>query len=117
MADAKIKGSAKYKLYCEIQDIVGNASLWPRNIRLWFWKGATYTQRPILVAFFYINGLNPELFMDWCAMSKMAKDESARAHYKHLFKSMEGGKHLQYLYGYNVTLGYYQTVSGKRHFY
>lgn len=103
--------SAKKQLFDDIQDIVGDAKLWPKNIREWLWLGASYAARPLLVAFFYVNGLNPEVFLDWCVLTSAWTVKDSR-HAMYLFKTLEAGHHLQYLYAYNVTLGHYQYVNG-----
>ncbi len=49
-------------LWHDIQDIIGPANEWPQYIRKLYWtKGVDHDDRPKIVAFSYINGLNPEV--------------------------------------------------------
>ena len=59
--------SETYCLWRDIQDIIGIASEWPRNIRRLFWgKSLHYWERIQVAAFVWVNGLNPDVFFDWC---------------------------------------------------
>ena len=50
------------ELWLDIVDIVGPAHRWPKSVREMFWtRGLTHKQRPLIAAFVYINGLNPEV--------------------------------------------------------
>ena len=53
-------------VWMDIQDIVGKATLWPREVRQLFWqKKPSHFDRLIVAAFVYINGLNLVIFIDW----------------------------------------------------
>jgi len=61
--------TAEYLLWTDIQDIVGPASFWPRRIRCNFWiRSLSHWQRVLTATFVWINGLNPEVFYDWCEL-------------------------------------------------
>ena len=54
------------RLWLEIIDIIGPIHLWPKDIRQLFWeKHWTNKQRFKIAVFAYINGLNPEVLLDW----------------------------------------------------
>ncbi len=56
-----------YELWYDIQDQVGPAKYWPASIRKMFWtQGLKHPQRPLIVAFCYVNGLNPVVSNTLC---------------------------------------------------
>jgi hypothetical protein len=98
-----------------IQDIIGAAKLWPAYIRTLFWsRNVKYFSRAVLAAFVYINGLNPEIFIEWVELRKICRDKSAKNHFKALFSDFESGKYVgkHTLYGYNVAMGQYEYIDG-----
>lgn len=107
----------QYQLYQEIQDIIGPASQWPWNVHQWFLHGIpqgtgqSHRLRPLFVAFFYVNGLNPIVLNEWCSLDGAAHPMMARTHYTYLYSSFERG-HLKYMYAWNVTMGHYQYING-----
>lgn len=106
------------QLFNEIQDIIGSFHLWPNTIQNWFLHGVPRGRgqrlRPILAVFFLINGLNPIVVIEWCRLCPNDFTQRAIEHLQYLFNSFEQG-YLQYIYGYNVTLGHYQTLNGAFH--
>ena len=59
--------TTEYQLWLDIQDIVGPANLWPRQIRQNFWANHwSHCERLKTAAFIWINGLNLEVYYDWC---------------------------------------------------
>jgi len=55
--------TSKFQLWWDIQDIIGPATYWPRNIRRNFWtRRLTHWERIITAAFIWISGLNLEQF-------------------------------------------------------
>lgn len=85
-----------YELWSSIQDIVGNAKLWPKRIRRNFWtSGLKHFDRIITSTFVYVNGLNPELFYEWVDLLNLASDRDAYRHFRELFKSFEARKKFQ----------------------
>lgn len=108
----------QFILFFEIQDIIGNFSYWPTHIQNWFLYGVPAGRgqrlRPILAGFVWINGLNPEVFLDWCKLFPDLFSADALAHFAYLFQSFDSG-YLQYIYSYNITLGHYQTINGTFH--
>lgn len=58
-----------FKMWMDIQDIVGAAKLWPHFIRKLFWtKHLNHSQRPIICAFVFVNGLNPVVNIHVCTV-------------------------------------------------
>lgn len=108
------------QLWWDIQEIIGPAHLWPRLIRHMFWqRHLRYQQRQIIAAFVFVNGLNPEIFLEWVAIKNLARDHAAVQHFQYLFSRFEEDptKYGYGLYAYNVTLGHYQKIDGSRHTY
>ena len=106
-----------YVLWMDIQDQIGQASLWPRMIRALFWmKNVTHWQRIMLATFAYVNGLNPEVFMEWVHLQQMCRDGAALNHFQALFRLFENGRNYR-LYVYNVSQNQYQYLDGSvRHY-
>jgi len=52
-----------------------------------FWtKGLNHFNRLVTCAFVYINGLNPELFLQWAHLMSLGTDRSAYNHIRALFR-------------------------------
>ena len=108
---------SQYQLWIDIQDQIGDASLWPYKIRALFWTPVVkHWERILLVRFAYVNGLNPVTFMEWADMVHWCRDRAAANHFRALFRLFEGGRNYT-LYAYNIAMGQYQYLDGRVHYY
>lgn len=109
----------RYVLWCDIQDIIGNASLWPFAIRLFFWtRGLGHWNRVRVATFAYVNGLSPEVLLEWGSLVGMwgSPNSASYRHVKRLLDYFHAG--VQYkLWAYNVSQNEYQWLNGCRKFY
>ena len=90
MAYWSIEMSAQvtYRLWMDIQDIVGNAFLWLRRVRLWFWKRNLGHWDSVLVcAFCYVNGLNPAVLLEWLVLRRSCTVGDAK--YEHICRLLD----------------------------
>lgn len=102
----------KYLLWQDIQDLIGPARKWPRNIRRLFWtKNVKHFDRVLLAAFVYVNGLNPIVFLEWVDMSSMCRDKAARNHLAAILHMFEKGYYYK-LYAYNVCMRSREWLDG-----
>ena len=102
------------ELWIDIQDVVGLQNLWPNRIRDLFWsRNVKYFDRQVVAAFVFVNGLNPEIFLEWVNLIGMARDRPAIDHFKWLFRQFETDPRKFTLYGYNVTNNRYEYINGK----
>ena len=96
-----------------IQDIIGPARLWPISIRRNFWtkylKGWPRTKTAVFV---FVNGLNPEIFMEWAHLLELGRDADAFRHFQYLFSAFERNPKHYNLYGYSVTNNRYEYLDG-----
>lgn len=104
-------------LWGEIQDIIGQASLWPPRIQRLFWTpGLNYFQRFLVVTFCFINGLEPGLALRWMDSRNAFRRPKSRRHAVRLFEKMEEGRYsdkTQYNYfGYNVSTMRWEYLDG-----
>ena len=101
-----------YEFWMTIQDIIGNARLWPISIRRYFWTpNLRFFHRTLVAAFVYVNGLMPEIFMEWARLLHLCRDQAAYRHFEQLFSAFE---HRRYnLYAYNVTNNRYEYIEGR----
>ena len=108
----KKKYNKQYIMWMDIQEIIGEASEWPRNIRYLFWKkGVTHWERVLLSGFCYVNALHPDIFMEWADHIRLFNNSDARHHMKSLFKRYHEGKHTK-LYAWHVTMRRYEYTDG-----
>lgn len=104
-------------LFNEIQDLIGPGSLWPPHILNWFFygipvgEGVTIKKRPLLAAFCWVNGLNPEVLYDWCKMNYPRHTEDDILHYKWLFAAFDRGD-LKNMFAWNVSQGRSEYLNG-----
>ena len=79
-----------YELWSTITDIVGDADKWPKETRRLFWtRNLTNPQRFNVALFAFINGLNPEVFLQWADLKRLVHDQSGRNHFVYLFDKWE----------------------------
>ena len=110
--------SKEYILWRDIQEIVGEATLWPRSIRLLFWKrNVSHWERTLLAAFVWVNALNPEIFMEWCELKKLFRDKKAKDHMEYLFTKFEQGPPYYKLYAWHVSANRYEWLDGTTRYY
>ena len=65
-----------YILFDDICDIIGSSEEWPKRISELFWsRNITHWDRFILCTFVVVNGLNPQLFLEWINVIGMARDK------------------------------------------
>lgn len=77
---------AIYEKRMLIQDLIGDARLWPRRIRRQFWKmNIKHFERILTAALVYVKGLNPELFLEWAFLMRLCRDVSVYAHFRAFF--------------------------------
>lgn len=117
MAHLPTMTSQQKQLFNEIQDIIGPYQLWPRQVQYWFVRGipsgygTSCKRRPLFAAFFWVNGLNPEVLYDWCSLNSTNHPHDAVSHYRWLFDAFNRCQ-LQYLYSWNVSQGRYEYLNG-----
>lgn len=101
----------EYELWTDIQCIIGNATHWPKSVRLLFWKkNLTHWERLRITSFVYVNGLNPEVFLEWARFKGLCLHTDGYTHMAYLLNRY---LHVPYnLYAWNVTAGQYQNVDG-----
>lgn len=121
MAESKAPVATKnreiYEKWTIIQDIIGDAKHWPFSIRRLFWtKHIKHWDRLLLTAFVYVNGLNPDIFLEWAYLLELGRDSAAYKHFESLLKEQYPNKSYK-LYAWNVTNRRYEYIDGSvRHY-
>ena len=109
---------AQRDLWHLIIDSIGPRNQWPNNIRPLFWKrGLTNVERFKICLFVYVNGLDPELFKEWCSMAHLLNDNEAWKHVNYLFDTFENGTKYDWYWQWYVGLGCDKYVNGQTHHY
>jgi hypothetical protein len=105
--------STQYECCMLIQDIIGPATLWPRAVRQYFWAPhLNHWQRIRLAAFIWVNGLNPEVYYDWCDVRRrMMRGSAEYRHIQQLVHYFEIGRQYR-LWSWNVYNGRYEWLDG-----
>lgn len=101
----------EYELWKDIQDIIGDASCWPKEICRLFWShNLNHWQRQYLTSFVYVNGLHPDVFVEWANLKCLCEN---RKHYEHIDYLLRRYTEVNYnLYAWNVTNGQYRNING-----
>ena len=108
-----------YEMWVLLQDLLGNCNEWPFNIRKLFQtKHLNNYQRLLITAFIFINGLDPEIFFEWCQLLGLLRDNSAYRHVRYLLdKFLNSNKYDHTIYGYSVIKNKYVYINGHTRFY
>lgn len=95
-----------------IQDLVGDATTWPRIIRRVFWdKDAGHWQRIMLATFAFVNGLTPSVLFEWLSLLNFPQRKID--HMKYLIKRFEDNPRCYRLYSWNTTMRRYEWLDGQ----
>lgn len=107
-----------YKLWMDIQDIIGPAHLWPLTIRRLFWTQTLgHWDRILICAFSYVNGLNPEVLIEWIQLRSLVKNDLvAIRHMQSFFALIERGRNYS-LYAWNVSMRRNEWLDGRPRIY
>ena len=71
-----------------------------------------------MCTFVYVNGLNPETFLDWAKLIRMCDVSDSRyCHMNRLFNYFSEGRYGTSLYAWNVTNERYEFLNGQRRLY
>ena len=105
--------SRQAELWLRIQDMIGNASGWPKSIRRLFWAKVCWNnfQRVRVVSFCFVNGLQQYHLLQWCELRGLLRDRKAINHVSYLFDAFGQGKYA-YIYAWDLTLGHDTFING-----
>ncbi|KAK7482359.1 hypothetical protein BaRGS_00026378 [Batillaria attramentaria] len=102
-----------YETWVDIQENLGSANRWPRNIRTYLWtKYLKHWPRIMLAAFIFTNGMNPGLLMKWVDLMHLCRDQAVKRHFRTLFQAFEQGRYIKALYAFDLIRGRYEYLDG-----
>ena len=104
-----------YILFDDICDIIGPAEEWPVVIRTLFWTpGVTHFNRMKLCAFVVVNGLHPEVFMEWVDLMGVARNTSSRREFISWLTELTTNPYKwRRVYAFHVLNHQYEFVTGE----
>ena len=117
MAERRNKNREIFETWNVIQDIIGPANQWPYLIRRLFWiQHLRHWDRLLIAAFVYVNGLNPDIFLEWAHLQQLGRDASAYRHFEALLRTVFPNRTYN-MYAWNVTTRRYEYIDGTvRHY-
>ena len=68
--------------------------------------------RLLIAGFVYVNGLNPDIVLEWAQLLELGRDSSAYNHFEVLLKQVFPNRNYN-LYAWNVTNGRYENLNGR----
>ena len=104
-----------YMLFNNICDIIGPSNEWPEKILKFFWtQNVKHWDRFILTTFVVVNGLNPEIFLEWIDVMHLARDNSALNEFKSLLHTFTTNtSKWNKAYGYHILNHRYDYLTGE----
>ena len=66
--------------------------------------------RILLVTFVLVNGLIPDVFMEWKRLMGLVNDGTANRHFDALFRLLQERNY--HMYAYNITFNRYEYLDG-----
>ena len=104
-----------YIFFSDICDIIGPSDQWPERILDLFWsKNVKHLNHFILCTFVIVNGLNPQIFLEWVDVIGMARDYDVFEEFKTLLDTLRSNpQKWNKVYGYNVINHRYEYINGK----
>ena len=105
-------------LFDNICDIIGPAEEWPTVIRNLFWSpSVTHFNRLKLAAFVVVNGLHPEVFVEWVDLMGLTRDQSACKEFVSWLTELTTNRYKWHkIYAFNVLNHQYEYVTGEIRF-
>lgn len=101
--------------WVDIQYIIGPHKRWPSRIRRIVWKKhIRHFERILISAFFYINGLNPEVLVDFLLLRNPRRASYEIREIKNLLKKFDVDPSRYKYYGFNVCQQEFQYLNGSR---
>ena len=96
-----------------MQDIVKNASLWQRRVRILFWKrNLGHWDRVLVCSFCWVNGLNPTVLLEWLVPRRSCTVGDAKYdHIRRLLNYVTKGRYARALYLWNVSNNRYKYLT------
>ena len=106
-------------LWYDILDIIGPVRNWPPSIRnLFFKNNLTHTEILKLATFGFVNGLNPDMLVDWCDKMNLHSNKKSRHDMIHLLVVFETDPdRYKHMYQYNVLWHRYEFLDGTIKYY
>jgi len=103
----------EYLLWTDILDIAGPAMFWPQRIRRYFWtRHLRHFQRVLTAAFIWVNGLNPEVYYDWCELrNHFRRGSPHHLHFQQLFAYFRQGRRYR-LWVWRILSRWYEWIDG-----
>ena len=106
-------------LWYDILDIIGPVRNWPPSIRnLFFKNNLTHTEILKLGTFAFVNGLNPDMLVDWCDKMNLHSNKKSRHDMIRLLLVFETDPdRYKHMYQYNVLWHRYEFLDGTIKYY
>ena len=106
-------------LWYDIINIIGPLRNWPPLIRnLFFKKNLTHTEILKLSTFTYVNGLNPDMLVEWCDKMDLHSNKKPWHDMIHLLVVFETDPdRYKHMYQYNVLWHRYEFLDGTIKYY
>ena len=106
-------------LWYDMVDIIGPVRNWPPKIRnLFFRKNITHSQQFQLCTFIFVNGVNPDMLLDWVDRMELCSSKKSHREFVSLLTTFETSpKKYAHMYAYNVYFHHYEYLDGRIKFY
>ena len=103
-----------FHMWEHILDIIGPVKNWPPEIRNLFFKtNLSHIEVVKICTFANVNGLDPDLLVEWCDNMKLHKNYKAQHDMIRLLASFETDPDkYKYMYQYNVLWHRYEYLDG-----
>lgn len=86
---ARIRRNGIADLWAHIKDILTPVDMWPKGMRLLFWKEPRYQDRLTLMCFAWVNGLDPELLIEWFRITGKLYKKDREQHFRSILKVLK----------------------------
>ena len=116
--DVQLRRKKIRDLWYTIQDLIGNASRWPKKIRALFWKKKP---KPLgensSLSFCFPESYKPRYFFEWVDVYRMCDNEKDTKHMKALLDYFKQGRYIRSLYAWNTTTNRFEYLDGTPAYY
>ena len=113
---ASAQGAEKKRKWDDLGDLVGPPCNWPHSIRKLMWKHGflSYNERFRVVLFFFNNGCNPEVVLEWFRLRHMIRDPITYVELRTLIKDLEAPTEMtKHYYSWDLHCGIDLNIEGR----
>ena len=110
--ERRIQRNKVADMWEHIKDILGPVNDWPFGMKERFWRAPRYRDRISVLCFAWINGLDPELVIQWYGLNGWLDKKDREVHMRSILKVLEEEPRRYNWWSYCIFTGRREYMDG-----